>query len=82
MKIRIKQTCKLLPHSKHSTFHKGRVYSALVATNQPNWKEKGKVFAIKQNGAEILLQRGEYEIVGEKGENHWFGPHTAEEIVG
>ena len=37
---------------------KGNIYNALPATNQPEWREKGKIFV-----EEILLEKGEYEIV-------------------
>ncbi len=65
MKIKLTAKCVLLPYGKDATFHKGRTYSAIVAFNQPNWLAKQKVFAQKKNGAEILLQKGEYTIVNE-----------------
>lgn len=64
MKIKMLQTCKLLGTYPIWTFHKGRLYNAVYATNQPNWKANGLVFAQKINGNEnILLRKGEYEIV-------------------
>jgi len=35
-----------------------KVYDAIHATNQPDWKEKGKIFA-----GEHLLERGDYIVV-------------------
>tara|TARA_R110000851_G_scaffold188265_2_gene338307 strand:+ start:445 stop:648 length:204 start_codon:yes stop_codon:yes gene_type:complete len=32
-------------------------YDAISATNQPNWKEEGKIFV-----GEILLKKGEYTV--------------------
>ena len=63
MKIRIKSTVKLLPYGKEATFHKGKVYPAQIAYNQPGWVLKQKVFAQKKNGHSILLQKGEYEVI-------------------
>lgn len=42
----------------------GNEYEAIHATNQPDWNEKGKVFAmIPKTGASLLLENGEYELV-------------------
>jgi hypothetical protein len=38
---------------------KNLVYDAEPATNQPQWEERGLIFV-----NEILLEKGEYEIVG------------------
>ena len=35
-----------------------QTYKAIIATNQPNYKEKGAIFV-----NEILLEKGEYTIV-------------------
>ena len=35
-----------------------QTYEAIIATNQPNYKEKGAIFI-----NEILLEKGEYTIV-------------------
>ena len=35
-----------------------QTYKAIIATNQPNYKEKGAIFI-----NEILLEKGEYTIV-------------------
>jgi hypothetical protein len=64
MKIQMTQTAKLLGTYPMWTFHKGRRYSAVHATNQPEWKEKGKVFAEKANGESILLEREDYKVIG------------------
>jgi len=37
---------------------KNKVYHACLATNQPNWKEREAIFC-----DEVLLEKGEYEIV-------------------
>lgn len=37
---------------------KGRIYRAVHATNQPDWKKKGKIFV-----GEVLLEKGEYRVV-------------------
>lgn len=45
---------------------KGRVYKAIPATNQPNWKEQGKVFVFfRDEGHEpsILLDKFDYDEV-------------------
>ncbi len=52
-----------MPYGKAATFHKGRIYTAQLASNQPNWIAKKKIFAEKANGHSILLQHGEYDIV-------------------
>ena len=62
MKIQMLETRIVLPH--YEKFTKGRTYSAMFATNQPNWENLGLVFAIKKsNGNEILLDKSEYKIV-------------------
>ena len=41
-------------------------YLAIPATNQPKWKEQGKVFVECPNGApELCLNKREYEIAEE-----------------
>jgi len=42
------------------TLDSSRVYSAIHATNQPDWEKHGLIFV---DG--FLLERGEYEIVKE-----------------
>ena len=56
------ETVKVLGTWPVVTFHKGRRYKFTLATNQPEWKEKGKVFAVKADGSEVLLQAGEYRF--------------------
>jgi hypothetical protein len=65
MKIKMLQTVHLLNYDdKRWRFYKGRTYSAIPATNQPEYKEKGKVFVIKWNNPEgLLIEKGEYQIV-------------------
>ena len=38
--------------------HQHLIYDAVWATNQPNWKEEGKIFV-----GEILLKKGEYIVI-------------------
>ena len=44
--------------STNISVSKDQTYKAIIATNQPNYKEKGAIFVNK-----ILLERGEYIIV-------------------
>jgi hypothetical protein len=41
---------------------KGKIYKAERATNQPDWIKKEKIFV-----GNILLEKGEYEIVENNG---------------
>ena len=43
----------------------GSTYDATPATNQPDWKERGAVFA-DVNGFGLLLVRGEYTTQSEE----------------
>ncbi len=63
MKIRITQTCQLLPYGKEAIFHKGKIYQGTIAFNQPGWFSNQMVFAKKAKGHSILLQKGDYEII-------------------
>jgi hypothetical protein len=41
------------------------VYDAIHATNLPDWEAKGKIFVYEdEDGPSIVLEKGEYEIVG------------------
>ena len=40
----------------------GKVYDAIPATNQPDYKEREKVFVLTPEG-DALLCKGEYEVV-------------------
>lgn len=60
-KVKLLSTLKLL--GTEIVFHKGRTYKAMIATNQPNYKEAGKIFVIKTNGESMMLQKGDYQIV-------------------
>mgnify|MGYP003463596259 CR=1 FL=1 len=45
-----------------------KVYEAILATNQPNWKEEGKIFvrfSATDESNSILLVREDYDIVEE-----------------
>lgn len=59
MKVKPNESYKLLGTSL--SLVKGRVYKAIIATNQPDYKEKGLIFV-----RGILLGNGEYEIVQPK----------------
>lgn len=66
MKIKMLVSVRLANSSPKTTLHKGRVYEAFHATNLPNWKERGKVFAFKKGStfdSEIVLSKGEYILV-------------------
>ena len=56
MKIKPKKNYKLLGTS--ISIDKTKVYNAIIATNQPNFKEKGLVFC-----GDILLNKNEYNII-------------------
>ena len=51
--------------SKYGQLNKDKIYSAFEATNQDNWKEEGKIFVRPNDDLpiELLLKRGEYEII-------------------
>jgi hypothetical protein len=44
-----------------------KVYRAILAINQPEYKEKGKIFLLENgndlNSYGVLLERGEYKII-------------------
>jgi len=65
-KIRMNQTVKLFGTWPMVTFHKGTTYTAYPATNQPNWRKRGLVFAEKRNGEGILLCPEDYTVVSDK----------------
>lgn len=56
MKVKPNESYKLLGTS--ISLVKRRVYKAAIATNQPDYKEKGLIFV-----KGVLLGNGEYEIV-------------------
>ena len=53
--------------SGYGQLKKDKIYSAVDATNQPNWKEEGKIFveANEDLTIELLLKQGEYELIKE-----------------
>jgi hypothetical protein len=53
--------------SGYGQLNKDKIYSAVDATNQPNWKEEGKIFVEANDDLriELLLKKGEYEIIKE-----------------
>lgn len=53
--------------SGYGQLNKDKIYSAVDATNQPNWKEEGKIFVEANDDLtiELLLKIGEYEIIKE-----------------
>lgn len=61
MKIKPKENYKLLGTYPYISVDKDKVYDAVIATNEPNYKEEGLVFC-----GDILLKKGEYIIIGEE----------------
>jgi hypothetical protein len=53
--------------SGYGQLNKDKIYSAVDATNQPNWKEEGKIFVEANDDLtiELLLKQGEYELIQE-----------------
>jgi hypothetical protein len=53
--------------SGYGQLNKDKIYSAINATNQPNWKEEGKIFVEANDDLtiELLLKQGEYELIKE-----------------
>ena len=51
--------------SGYGQLNKDKIYSAVDATNQDNWKEDGKIFVLPNADLriELLLKGGEYEII-------------------
>tara|TARA_R100000781_G_C4035318_1_gene112038 strand:+ start:338 stop:511 length:174 start_codon:yes stop_codon:yes gene_type:complete len=56
MKVKPKRNYKLLGTS--IVLNKDKIYNAVIATNQPNYKEKGLIFV-----NEVLLNKKEYIII-------------------
>ena len=48
----------------YGNLNKDKTYKAVIATNQPDYKEKGKIFVLPNEDLriELLLTRTEYEI--------------------
>ncbi len=65
-KVRMNQTVKLLGTWPMVTFHKGTTYSAIHATNQPNWRAKELIFVEKRNGESMLVGKGDYTVLAGK----------------
>jgi len=53
--------------SGYGQLNKDKIYSTVDATNQPNWKEEGKIFVEANDDLtiELLLKKGEYEVIKE-----------------
>ena len=62
MKIKPKLSYSM---SGYGQLNKDKIYSAIDATNQDNWKKEGKIFVQPNNDLpiEMLLKRGEYEVI-------------------
>ncbi len=56
MKVKPKENYKLLGTS--IVLNKDKIYNAVIAINQPNYKEKGLIFV-----NEVLLNKKEYIII-------------------
>lgn len=64
MRVKPKLAYRHANYPASTALDPAKVYEAVHATNQPDWKEKGKIFVDSPNGApEMLLMEGEYEIV-------------------
>jgi hypothetical protein len=63
MRIKMLNTIKVLgtwQNGDYITLEQGKVYTAGLAMNQPDWKEKGKVFAITKEGDSVLVESTDY----------------------
>ena len=58
MNIKPKENYRLLGTYPVITLNKNKVYKAIIATNQPSYKENGLVFC-----DDILLNKNEYTII-------------------
>lgn len=64
MKVRPKLAYRHANYPHNTALDPNKVYVAELATNQPEWEEKGKIFLPCPNGApEMLLDNTEYEVV-------------------
>jgi hypothetical protein len=61
---------KILPKLNYSvdgygSLDKDKIYYAIEATNQDNWKQEGKIFVQPNDDLpiELLLKHGDYEII-------------------
>ena len=61
MNIKPKENYRLLGTYPVITLDRNKVYKAIIATNQPNYKENGLVFC-----DDILLNKNEYTIITRK----------------
>ena len=57
MKVQPKLNYRV-PNNDIKPLDKNKVYDAIVASNQPNYREEGLIFV-----GDYLLKRGEYTIV-------------------
>lgn len=74
-KIKMLRTVIGANYDPRHTFHKDYIYRAEVASNQPEYIELKKVFAFKLKPyAEILLEKGEYEIINGTADYHFGNP--------
>jgi hypothetical protein len=66
MRVKLLNTYKLV--GTNWKFHKGRVYRAEKAVNQPNYEKLGLYFVIKKNNESILLSTlgGEIRLIDDK----------------
>jgi hypothetical protein len=64
MRVRPKLAYRHANYPSNTALDPARVYDAEIATNQPDYEAKGKIFVQGPNGAPaMLLERGEYETV-------------------
>jgi len=58
MKVKPKLAYRFANSNESTGLNPNKVYNAIIATNQPEHKEKGKIFI-----DDMLLERGEYIII-------------------
>jgi len=58
--------------SFYGQLNKDKTYKAVIAINQPDYKEKGKIFVEPNDDLriELLLKKGEYEVI--ESWNHYY----------
>ena len=64
MQIKPNQAFRRFHYPIDTSLDPSKVYTATLATNQPNFIEEGKVFVAPPNGAPImLLSKADYEVI-------------------
>ena len=66
LRIRPKRAYRHANYPESTALDPTVVYDAVHATNQPDWKKQGKIFVESPgNAPELLLEKGDYEIVSQ-----------------